>query len=98
MALSSFDRGILNQIIDNIVKDIRSVVEFARIPELRSMFKDRDGFDFSLGVAVTEINMAFIAGFKKRNERELNKEEKAELFNFFGTRIYEIKEAIFKCG
>ena len=98
MALSSFDRGILNQIIDNIVKDIRSVVEFARIPELRSMFKDRDGFDFSLGVAVTEINMMFVEGFKLRNKRELNKEEKAELFNFFGTRMYEIKEAIFKCG
>jgi len=98
MGLSSFDRNVLNQIIDNIVKDIRPVVEFARIPELRSMFKDRDGFDFSLGVVVTEINMAFIAGFKKRNERGLNKEEKDELFNFLGTRIYEIKEAIFKCG
>jgi len=33
-----------------------------------------------------------------RNGRGLNKEESAELFNFFGTRIYEIKEAIFKYG
>jgi len=51
-----------------------------------------------LGVAVTEINMMFVEGFKLRNKRGLNKEEKAELFNFFGTRMYEIKEAIFKCG
>ena len=98
MALSDFDKKALNDLIDHIVNDIRPIVEFARKSELRSMFKDRDGFDFSLGVAVTEINMMFVEGFKLRNKRELNKEEKAELFNFFGTRMYEIKEAIFKCG
>ena len=98
MALSGFDKKLLNDLIDHTINDIRSVVEFARKPELRSMFKDRDGFDFSLGVAVTEINMMFVEGFKLRNKRELNKEEKAELFNFFGTRMHEIREAIFKCG
>ena len=98
MALSGFDKKLLSDLIDQVVNDIKPIVEFARKPELRSMFKDRDGFDFSLGVAVTEINMMFVEGFKLRNKRELNKEEKAELFNFFGTRMYEIKEAIFKCG
>ena len=98
MALSGFDKKLLSDLIDQVVNDIKPIVEFARKPELRSMFKDRDGFDFSLGVAVTEINMMFVEGFKLRNKRGLNKEEKAELFNFFGTRMYEIKEAIFKCG
>ena len=98
MTLSGFDKKLLNDLIDHVVNDIKPIVEFARKSELRSMFKDRDGFDFSLGVAVTEINMMFVEGFKLRNKRELNKEEKAELFNFFGTRMYEIKEAIFKCG
>ena len=98
MALSGFDKKLLSDLIDQVVNDIKPIVEFARKSELRSMFKDRDGFDFSLGVAVTEINMMFVEGFKLRNKRELNKEEKAELFNFFGTRMYEIKEAIFKCG
>ena len=98
MALSGFDKKLLNDLIDHVVNDIKPIVEFSRKPELRSMFKDRDGFDFSLGVAVTEINMMFVEGFKLRNKRELSKEEKAELFNFFGTRMYEIKEAIFKCG
>ena len=98
MTLSDFDKKILNDLIDDIVNDIRSVVEFARKSELRSMFKDRDGFDFSLGVAVTEINMMFVEGFKLRNKRGLNKEEKAQLLNFFGTRMYEIKEAIYKTG
>ena len=98
MTLSGFDKKLLNDLIDHVVNDIKPIVEFARKSELRSMFKDRDGFDFSLGVAVTEINMMFVEGFKLRNKRGLNKEEKAELFNFFGTRMYEIKEAIFKCG
>jgi len=98
MTLSGFDKKLLNDLIDHVVNDINPIVEFARKSELRSMFKDRDGFDFSLGVAVTEINMMFVEEFKLRNKRELNKEEKAELFNFFGTRMYEIKEAIFRCG
>lgn len=98
MALSGFDKKLLNDLIDHVVNDIKPIVEFSRKSELRSMFKDRDGFDFSLGVAVTEINMMFVEGFKLRNKRELNKEEKAELFNFFGTRMHEIREAIFNCG
>ena len=60
MALSPFDRNVLNQIIDSIVNDIRPVVVFSRIPELRNMFKDRGGFDFSLGAAVAEINTVFL--------------------------------------
>ena len=98
MGLSSFDRDVLNQIIDNIVKDIHPVVEFARMPELRSMFKDRDGSDFSLSIAIAEINMPFLIGFKSRNGRSVNQEERAELFNVLGQRIHEIKEAIFQCG
>ena len=67
MALNPFDRDDLNQMTDNVVKDIRPVVEFARMPGLRDMLKDRDGFDFSLGVAVSEIYTAFLIKFKMRN-------------------------------
>ena len=98
MGLSSFNRDVLNQIIDNMVKDIRPVVDFARKQELRILLKDRDGSDFSLGVAVAEIYMPFLIGFKRRNGRSVNQEERAELFNVLGQRIHEIKEAIFKCG
>jgi len=98
MGLSSFDRDVLNQIIDNMVNDIRPVVVFARKPEMKSMLKERDGFDFSLGVAVAEIYMPFLIGFRRRNGKTVNKEEEAEMFNILGKRIHEVKEAIFKCG
>ena len=98
MALTDYDRVILNQLIDRCVNDISSLVEFARMPELRSMFKDKDGYDFSLGAAVSEINMGFLQGFILRNHRPTNKEERAEMLNILGKRIHEIKEAIFKCG
>ena len=98
MGLSSFDKDVLNQIIDNRVKDIRPVVDYARMPEIRIMLNDRDGYDFSLGVTVAEIYMPFLVGFKKRNGISVNKEERAEMFNIIGQRIHEIKEAIFKCG
>ena len=94
MGLSSFDRVVLNQIIDHVVKDIRPIVEFANMPELRSMYNYKDGSDFSLGAAVTELNMSFDAGFKMRNGRPVNEDEKAEMFNILGKRIHEIKEAI----
>jgi len=98
MALSEYDKISWNQLIDNCVDDISSVVGFARIPELRSMFKDKDGYDFSLGVAVAEIHMAFLTGFRKRNDRLTNKEDNNEIFYLLGKRIHEIKEAILKCG
>ena len=94
MGLSSFDRDVLNQLIDHVVKNIRPVVEFASIPELRSMYKDKDSSDFSLGAAVTEIHMAFVEGFKIRNGTPVNEDEKAEMFNILGKRIHEIKKAI----
>jgi len=98
MALSPFDRNVLNELIDSCVNDITAVVEFARIPELKSMLNDRDGSDFSLGATIAEIYTAFLVGFKMRNGRKISNEEKAEIFNILGKRIHEIKEAIFKCG
>ena len=96
MALSSFDKNILNQLVDHCVDNIDGLFSLAKIPEIKSMLKDKDGADFVLGIAITEIQAGFLSGFMLRNGRGLNKEESAELFNFFGTRIYEIKEAIFK--
>jgi len=98
MPLNDFDKKILNDLIDHTIDDIKPIVDFARMPELRSMYIDKDGSDFSLGAAVTEINTAFVIGFKIRNGRLVSVDEKAEMLNILGKRIHEIKEAIFKCG
>ncbi len=98
MALSEFDKKVLNDLIDQTIEDIKPIVEFARMPELRSMYNDKDGSDFSLGAAVTEINTEFVIGFKIRTGRRVNVDEKAEMLSILGKRIHEIKEAIFKCG
>ena len=98
MALSDFDKKELNDLIDHTMEDIRPIVEFTRMPELRSMYIDKDGLDFSLGAAVTEINTAFVIGFEIRTGRRVSIDEKAEMLIILGKRIHEIKEAIFKCG
>ncbi len=98
MALSEFDKKELNDLIDHTMEDIRPIVEFTRMPELRSMYIDKDGLDFSLGAAVTEINTAFVIGFEIRTGRRVSIDEKAEMLIILGKRIHEIKEAIFKCG
>ena len=98
MSLNDFDKKALNDLIDHTIDDIKPIVEFARMPELRSMYIDKDGSDFSLGAAVTEINTAFVIGFKIRTGRRVSVDEKAEMLKILGKRIHEIKEAIFKCG
>ncbi len=98
MTLSSDEKDVLNTLIDHIVNDIEPVVVFARIPEFKGMLKDKDASDFSLGLALGEIHSAFLTGFKKKNGRHLDEEERAELFNTLGRRIGEIHEAIIKCG
>ncbi len=98
MSLNDFDKKVLNDLIDHTIDDIKPIIEFARMPELRSMYIDKDGSDFSLGAAVTEINTAFVIGFKIRTGRRVDVDEKAEMLNILGKRIHEIKEAIFKCG
>jgi len=98
MALSEFDKKELNGLIDHTMEDIRPIVEFARMSELTSMYINKDGSDFSLGAAVTEINTAFVIGFEIRTGRRVSVDEKAEMLIILGKRIHEIKEAIFKCG
>jgi hypothetical protein len=98
MSLNDFDKKALNDLIDHTIDDIEPIVEFARMPELRSMYIDKDGSDFSLGAAVTEIITAFVIEFKIRTGRSVSVDEKAEMINILGKRIHEIKEAIFKCG
>ena len=98
MSLNDFDKKELNDLIDHTIDDIKPIVEFARMPELRSMYIDKDGSDFSLGAAVTEINTAFIIGVNIRTGRRVSIDEKAEMLIILGKRIHEIKEAIFKCG
>jgi len=98
MALSDFDKKVLNDLIDNTVNDIRPVVEFARIPEFRGMLKDKDASDFSLGMALAEINGSFLIGFFKRNNRITTKDDRDEMLRILGKRVGEIHEAIFKCG
>jgi len=98
MALSDVDKKVLNDVIDYVISDICSVVEFARIPEFKGLLKDKDATDFSLGLVIAEIHASFLSGFKQRYHRGVNKDERDELFRILGMRIGEIHEAIFKCG
>ncbi len=98
MALSGFDKKVLNDAIDGVINDIGSVVVFARIPEFKGLLKDKDATDFSLGLVIAEIHTIFLTSFKQRHQEVITKDEGDELFRILGMRIGEIHEAIFKCG
>jgi len=98
MALSDIDKKVLNDLIDNTVNDIMTIVEFARIPEFKGMLKDKDASDFSLGFAIAEIHASFLVDFFNRNNRNTTQDDRDEMFRILGKRVGDIHEAIFKCG
>ncbi len=89
---------MLEQLIDNTIADMKTVVAFARDEMFQHILNDKDGSDLALGMAFLEINTAFIAGFKLRNNRNLTSDERSEMLKILQTRLGEIREAIFKCG
>ena len=98
MVLDPTQRGILEQLIDQAVKDMRMTVEFVRWDRYSKILKDKNAEDFILGFVYGRIDTTFKATFIATQDRILSKEEMLEVENTIYNRIDELKEAIFKCG
>ena len=98
MVLNPADRGILEQLIDQAVKDMRMTVQFVRSDRYSKIIKDKNGEDFILGFVFGRIDTTFKATFITTQDRILSKQEILEVENIIYNRIHELKEAIFKCG
>ena len=98
MALNPIQRDILEQLIDQSIKDMQATVQFVRSDRYSKIIKDKNGDDFVLGFIVGRIDTTFKANFIATHGRILSDEEIQEVENIIYNRIHELKEAIFKCG
>ena len=98
MALNPTHRGILEELIDQSIKDMQATVQFVRSDRYSKIIKDKNGDDFVLGFIVGRIDTTFKANFIATHGRILSDEEILEVENIIYNRIHELKEAIFKCG
>ncbi len=98
MALDPTHSGILEQLIDQAIKDMGMTVQFVRSDRYSKIIKDKDGDDFVLGYIIGRIDTTFKATYIATYGRLLSNEEILEIENIIYNRIDELKEAIFKCG
>ena len=98
MVLNATHRGILEQLIDQAVKDMMMTVQFVRSDRYSKIIKDKSGEDFILGFVFGRMDSTFKATFIATQDRILSAEELLEVENIIYNRIDELKEAIFKCG
>lgn len=98
MALDPTHSGILEQLIDQAIKDMGMTVQFVRSDRYSKIIKDKNGDDFVLGYIIGRIDTTFKATYIATYGRLLSNEEILEIENIIYNRIDELKEAIFKCG
>lgn len=98
MALDPTHSGILEQLIDQAIKDMGMTVQFVRSDRYSKIIKDKDGDDFVLGYIIGRIDTTFKATYIATFGKLLSNEEILEIENIIYNRIDELKEAIFKCG
>jgi hypothetical protein len=98
MALSSQNRGMLEQIIDREIGYVETLMRTFQDPQIKSQLHITKEEDFVLGMAWGYIMGKFDASFLAVNQRSSNTEESEEVINIILNRVREIKEAIFKSG
>ena len=98
MIFNAFDRGVLELLFEESINNMQVNVDLARSETFDNLLNDKDGVDLALGLALGVIQTSFIAGFKIRNNRHVNSDEKIELKKIIEGHLAKLKKAIFQCG
>ncbi len=98
MPFETSDKAVLEKLFDYAITNIKTSVKTARNEIFRDALNDKDGVDLALGLTLGILHMSFMEGFESRHNRTLNHEENEELLVITGTKLRQLKEAIFKCG
>ena len=93
MAIDATMRGVLEQYIDSIVIAIPNIVKVFFDPSNKAL-QIRDENDFAFGVALGNIQNAFLTSFVSLQARYPNLEEIEEINNIISKRAPEIRNAI----
>ena len=98
MTFSVIDRGILEELFNFSISDMKTVVELTRDDIFHNILNDKDGVDLALGLSLGNIHTSFIVGFRQRKGRILDSGERKELLGITLSKLPQLKEAIFQCG
>ena len=91
-------RGVLEQYIDSIVIAIPNIIRVFFDPSKKARLQIQNENDFVLGVALGNIQNAFLTTFVSTQARYPTQEELTEISNVIFKRIPEIRDAIFSTG
>lgn len=98
MPFDALEREILEKSFGYAIINVKTNVKTARREIFRNFLNDKDGVDLALGLTLAIIHKSFMDGFQSRHNRILNLEENEELLQITGSKLKDLKEAIFKCG
>jgi hypothetical protein len=98
MDLDTETRGLLDKIIDNVVKTAGETVKVFFNPEPKKDLHIQNENDFAYGFALGMIQQTFLTGFLVMHMRIPNEGEKSEIGQVIFRRLAEVRDAIFKAG
>jgi hypothetical protein len=98
MVIDATMRGLLEQYIDSIVIAIPNIEQTFFDPPKKAHLQIQDEKDFALGVALGNIQNAFLTSFVSIQARYPNPEEIEEISDIIFKRIPEIRNSISSAG
>jgi hypothetical protein len=98
MAIDATMRGLLEQYIDSIVIAIPNIVRVFFDPSKKAQLQIQNEKDFALGIALGNIQNAFLTSFVSIQARYPTLEELSEISNIIFKLTAEIRSAIFSAG
>ena len=98
MAIDAIMRGILEQYIDSIAIAIPNIVKVFFDPSKKAHLQIQNENDFVLGVALGNIQNAFLTTFISTQARYPNAEELTDISNVVFKRIPELRDSIVSAG
>jgi hypothetical protein len=96
MAIDAIMRGLLEQYIDSIVIAIPNIVKVFFDPSKKAQLQIQNENDFALGIALGNIQNAFLTTFVSTQATYPNAEELTDISNVIFKRIPELRDAIVK--
>jgi hypothetical protein len=96
MSLDQTTRGVLDQIIYGIIKDIPNFIKIIYNPSEKAKLHIKNESDFLLGVSLGLLHQAFSNYFISAYRRYPNEQEILEINSIIFRRTADIRNAIFQ--
>jgi len=93
--LSQNDRGVIETIIDLVIKSARVESKSMQDTEFSKQLHVENVPDFVFGMAIGEINMGFSSHYKTVHNELLGDEGRKEVSEIIIRRLPEIRQAIY---